>query len=64
MILHPNFEKKRIQGRYFMAIWFSNKVDSMICIGRHVGEHTTLALQHGGQNYFLILSRAIIDSYA
>ena len=27
---------------------------SMICIGRHVGGHT-LALQHGGQNYFLIL---------
>ena len=28
----------------------------MICIGRHVGGHT-LALQHGGQNYFLLLSR-------
>ena len=27
---------------------------SMICIGRHVGGHT-LALQHGGQNYFLLL---------
>ena len=29
--------------------------NSMICIGRHVGRHT-LALQHGGQNYFLIVS--------
>ena len=29
---------------------------SMICIGRHVGGHT-LALQHGGQNYFLLIPR-------
>ena len=28
---------------------------SMICIGLHVGGHT-LALQHGGQNYFLLIS--------
>ena len=28
---------------------------SMICIGRHVGGHT-LALQHGGRNYFLLVS--------
>ena len=28
---------------------------SMICIGRHVGG-LTLALQHGGQNYFLFIS--------
>ena len=28
---------------------------SMICIGRHVGGHT-LALQHGGQNCFLLIS--------
>ena len=28
---------------------------SMICIGRHVEGHT-LALQHGGQNYFLLIS--------
>ena len=27
---------------------------SMICIDRHVGEHA-LALQHGGQNYFLLI---------
>ena len=28
---------------------------SLICIGRHVGGHTP-ALQHGGQNYFLLVS--------
>ena len=28
---------------------------SMICIGRHAGGHT-LALQHGTQNYFLLIS--------
>ena len=28
---------------------------SMICIGRHVGGHT-LALHHGSQNYFLLVS--------
>ena len=36
---------------------------SMICIGRHVGGHT-LALQHGGQNYFLLISGETFDSYA
>ena len=28
---------------------------SMICIGRHVGRHT-LSFEHGGQNYFLLIS--------
>ena len=32
-------------------------------IGRHVGGHT-LALQHGGQNYFLLISRQTFDNYA
>ena len=32
---------------------------SMICIGRHVGGHA-LALQHGGQNYFLLISSRLI----
>ena len=35
----------------------------MVCIGRHVGEHA-LALQHGGQNYFLLLSCSTFHSYA
>ena len=34
----------------------------MICIGRHGGH--TLALQHGGQNYFLLTSCSTFDSYA
>ena len=34
----------------------------MICIGRHNGEHT-LALQHGGQNYFLLISCETFGSY-
>ena len=28
----------------------------MICIGHHVGGHT-FGLQHGGQNYFMLISR-------
>ena len=26
IILHPKFERKRILGSYFMALWFFNKV--------------------------------------
>ena len=35
----------------------------MISTGRHVGGHT-LALQHGGQNYFLLIFCETFDSYA
>ena len=35
----------------------------MICIGCHVGGHA-LALQHGGQNYFLLISCSTFHSYA
>ena len=34
---------------------------SMISIDRNVGGHT-LALQHGGQNYFLLISCETFDS--
>ena len=34
---------------------------SMNCIGRHVGGHK-LALQHGGQNYFLLISCLTFDN--
>ena len=34
----------------------------MICIGRHVGGHA-FALQHGGQNYFLLISCSTFHSY-
>ena len=36
---------------------------SMICIGRHVGGHA-FALQHGGQNYFLLISCSTFHVYA
>ena len=45
-----------------MALVFFQQ-SSMICIGCHLGGHT-LALQHGGQNYFLLLSCLTFDSYA
>ena len=35
----------------------------MICIDCHIGGHT-LALQHGGQNYFLLVSCKSLDSDA
>ena len=35
----------------------------MICISRHVGGHA-FALQHGGQNYFLLISCSTFHSYA
>ena len=46
----PKFERKLI---FYGTLIFQQS--SMICIGRHVGGHT-LALQHGGQNYFLLIS--------
>ena len=36
---------------------------TLVCIGRHVGGHA-LALQHGGQNYFLLISCSTFHSYA
>ena len=42
------------KGDIFCTLIF--KQSSMIClIGRHVGG-LTFALQHGGQNYFLLIS--------
>ena len=34
----------------------------MVCIGHHVGGHA-LALQHGSQNYFLLMSCSMFHSY-
>ena len=36
---------------------------SVICIGHHVGGHT-FALQHGSQNYILLVSCLTFNSYA
>ena len=47
------WEKMHLREIFYGTLIFQQS--SMICIGRHVGGHT-LALQHGGQNYFLLIS--------
>ena len=46
-------EETRLKEIFYDALIFQQS--SMIRIGHHVGGHT-LALQHGGQNYFLLIS--------
>ena len=64
---HKNYLTPEIWGEmHLREIFYGTLIlqqSSMICIGRHVGGHT-LALQHGGQNYFLLLSCWTFDSYA
>ena len=48
-----------------MPLWFFNKVVWFVLaamLDRHGGH--ALALQHGGQNYFLLISCSTFDSYA
>ena len=56
---HKNYLTPEIwEGTFLREIFYSTLIfqqSSMICISRHVGRHT-LALQHGGQNYFLLKS--------
>ena len=56
---HKNYLTPEIWGEtHLREIFYGTLIfqqSSMICIGRHVGGHT-LALQHGGQNYFLLIS--------
>ena len=56
---HKNYLTPEIWGETHLREIFYGTLtfqqSSMICIGRHVGGHT-LALQHGGQNYFLLIS--------
>ena len=47
------WEESHLRETFYGTLIFQQS--SMICIGRHVGGHT-LALQHGGQNYFLLVS--------
>ena len=47
------WEESHLRETFYGTLIFQQS--SMICIGRHVGGHT-LALQHGGQNYFLLIS--------
>ena len=55
IILAPEIE---LRGNAFKGdiLWqFDFHQSGMICIGRHVVGHT-IALQQGGQNYFLLIS--------
>ena len=47
------WEETHLREIFYGTLIFQQS--SMICIGRHVGGQT-LALQHGGQNYFLLVS--------
>ena len=64
---HKNYLTPEIWGEtHLREIFYGTLIfqqSSMICIGRHVGGHI-LALQHGGQNYFLLLSCWTFDSCA
>ena len=46
-------EETHLREIFYGTLIFQQSI--MICIGRHFGGHT-LALQHGGQNYFLLKS--------
>ena len=61
IILHPKWEETHLREIFYDTLIFQQS--SMICIGRHVGGHA-LALQHGGQNYFLLISCSTFHSYA
>ena len=56
---HKNYLTPKIwEEMHLREIFYGTLIfqqSSMICIGRHVGGHT-LILQHGGQNYFLLIS--------
>ena len=54
-------EETHLRGIFYGTLNFQQR--SIICIGCHVGGHT-LALHHGGQNYFLLRSCLTLDSYA
>ena len=56
---HKNYLTREIwEETHLREIFYGTLIfqqSSMICLGRHVEGHT-LALQHGGQNYFLLIS--------
>ena len=62
IILHPKFERKRILREIFYGTLIFQQ-SSMICVGRYVGGHA-FSLQHGGQNYFLLISCSTFHIYA
>ena len=57
------WEETHLRETYYGTLIFQQSTCSMICIGCHVGGHT-LTLQHGGQNYFLLVSCWTFASYA
>ena len=55
------WEETHLREIFYGSLIFQES--SMICIGRHVGGHA-FALQHGGQNYFLLISCSTFLSYS
>ena len=55
------WEEMHLREIFYGTLIFQQS--SMICIGRHVGGHA-FALQHGSQNYFLLISCSTFHSYA
>ena len=55
------WEETHLREIFYGTLIFQQS--SMICIGRHVGGHA-FALQHGGQNYFLLISCSTFHIYA
>ena len=64
---HNNYLTPEIwEETHLRAIFYGTLIfqqSSMICNGRYVGGHT-LAFQHGGQNYFLLITCSTFDSFA
>ena len=56
------WEETHLKEIFYGALIFQQS-SMMISIGCHVGEHT-LALQHGGHNYFLLISCQTFGSFA
>ena len=58
-IAHKQYLTREILEETYVREIFSGTLifqqSSMICIGHHVGGHT-VALQHGGQKYFFLIS--------
>ena len=55
------WEETHLREIFYSTLIFSQS--SMICIGSHVGGHA-FSLQHGGQNYLLLISCSTFHSYA
>ena len=63
---HKNYLTPKIwEETHLREIFYGTLIfqqSSKICIGRHVGGQT-LALKHGSQNYFLLISCQMFNSY-